>query len=172
MQLRPSAACVGGVEYLIWTLTAVLMLTGLVGTVLPLLPGTLLIAAAALLHKLLLPESLSWLAFGWVAAFAVLSVLADFGCTLLGTRLFGGTKWGMAGAGGGAVVGMFFSLPAIIVGSILGAVAAEKFVAKRTGGESLRAGAGAAIGFILGTVARVGCAVAMIAIFVVAVWPG
>jgi len=159
------------VEYFVWPLTVLLMLTGLVGTVLPLLPGTLLIFTATLLHKLLLPASLSWLAIGWIAAFALVSVAADIGGTLLGTRLFGGTKWGMAGAGGGAVVGMFFSLPALILGSIFGAMAAEKLGAKRTNREALRAGAGAAIGFILSTVARVSCAVAMVAIFVVAVWP-
>lgn len=158
-------------EYFVWSLTVVLMLIGLAGTILPLLPGTLLILAAVLVHKLLLPESLSWLAFGFIALFAALSVVTDVVCTLLGTRWFGGTRWGMAGAGGGAMVGMFISLPALILGSIFGAIAAEKFAAKRTSRQALRAGAGAAVGFILSTVARVGCAVAMVAIFVVAVMP-
>src|SRR5687768_15744109 len=110
-------------EYLVWTLTILLMLTGLAGTILPLLPGTLLILAATLVHMLLLPGSISWLAFGFIALFAVMSVATDIAGTLLGTRLFGGTKWGMAGAGGGAMVGMFISLPALILGSIFGAIA-------------------------------------------------
>jgi uncharacterized protein YqgC (DUF456 family) len=156
------------VEYFVWSLTALLMLVGLAGTFLPLLPGTLLILIAALIHKLLLPESISWIVFAWLAAFWVVSVLADIGCTLLGTRLFGGTKWGMAGAGGGAMVGMFFSLPALILGSILGAIAAEKLGAGRTNKEALRAGAGAAVGFILSTVVRCACGAAMIAFFLFA----
>ena len=49
----------GGVEYLAWSLTVLLMLVGLAGTFLPLLPGTFLILLAALVHKLLLPESIS-----------------------------------------------------------------------------------------------------------------
>jgi uncharacterized protein YqgC (DUF456 family) len=158
-------------EYFVWTLTVLLMLVGLIGTFVPLVPGTFLILLGALLHKLLLPVSISWWVFAWIAVFFLLSVAADIVCTLVGTKLFGGTKWGMAGAGGGAMVGMFFSLPALLLGIILGAVAAEKLGAKRTHGDALKAGAGAAIGFIASTVARLGCAIVMIGLFVIAVWP-
>lgn len=157
--------------YLVWMLTGLLMLAGLAGTLVPLLPGTLLILLAAVGHKLLLSESLTWAAIGWIAAIWLFSVVADLACTLLGARLFGGSKWGMAGAGGGALVGMFFSLPALVLGSILGAVAAEKLGARRSDGDALRAGAGAAFGFVLSTGARLGCAVVMIALFVTAAWP-
>jgi uncharacterized protein len=155
-------------EITTWSLTLVLMLIGLVGTFVPLLPGTTLILAAALIHKLVLPASISWVAFVWIAVFWLVSIAADIGCTLLGTRLFGGTKWGMAGAGGGAMIGMFISLPALILGSILGAMTAEKIFAGRTNREALRAGAGAAVGFILSAGARLGCAAAMIALFLIA----
>ena len=157
--------------YLVWTLTLVLMLVGLVGTLVPLMPGTLLILVATLVHKLLLPESISWGAFIWIALFFVISVVADIVCTLVGTRLFGGSKWGMAGAGSGALIGMFFSLPALLLGTILGAFAAEKLGARRSHGEAIKAGAGAAIGFVASAVARVGCALAMIALFLVAAMP-
>ncbi len=155
-------------EYLVWTLTILLMLAGLAGTLVPLLPGTFFILLAALLHKLLLPASLSWGVFAWLAGFWAASVLADIVCTLLGARLFGGSKWGLAGAGGGAMVGMFFSLPALVLGSILGAIAAEKLGARRSDRDALRAGAGAAVGFIFSAVARFGCGGAMIALFLVA----
>lgn len=155
-------------EYLVWTLTSVLMLIGLVGAIVPVLPSTLLILVAILIHKLILPASIGWVSFGWIAFFFVVSVLADIGCTLLGARLFGGTKWGMAGAGGGAMVGMFFSLPGLVLATVFGAMAAEKFAARRTYRDSLRAGAGAAVGFVLGTIARLVCAVIMIALFLVA----
>lgn len=155
-------------DYLVWALTISLMLLGLIGTIVPILPSTLLILGAVLIHKLLLPETLTWAAFGWITFFFVVSVVADIGCTLLGTRLFGGSKWGMAGAGGGAMLGMFFSLPALILGTIFGAMAAEKFAARRSHRETLRAGAGAAFGFVLSTIARLGCAIAMIALFFLA----
>lgn len=155
-------------DILIWSFTGILLLTGLVGCVVPLLPGTTLILAATILHKLLLPEQVSWAVIGWIALFWAISVAADFIGIIIGSRLFGGSKWGMTGASGGAFVGMFFSLPALLLGTFLGAVAAEKLLAKKSDEDSLRSGVGATIGFLLSTVARVACAVAMIALFVLA----
>ncbi|HYP17443.1 MAG TPA: DUF456 domain-containing protein [Opitutus sp.] len=157
-------------EIAVWCLTGFLMLVGFAGVIVPLLPGTTLILIAAIIHKLALPADLSWLAVGFVALFWLLSVIADFAGVLLGTRMFGGSKWGMAGASGGAFLGIFFSLPALLLGTIFGAMAAEKFVAKKTGKESLKAGVGAATGFVISTVARLACAFVMIALFLVAVW--
>ena len=156
-------------EIFAWSLAIILMVIGLIGSVVPLLPGTTLILLGALLQKWLLPDTLTWLAVGWIAAFWLLSVVADIGCTIVGTRLFGGSKWGMAGATGGAVVGMFLSIPALLLGTILGAVLAEKCFAKRTGQQALRAGAGAAVGFVLSIFARLGCALIMVALYVVSV---
>jgi uncharacterized protein len=153
-------------DILVWSVAILLILFGLIGSVVPLLPGTTLILVGALLQKWLLPDTLTWLAVGWIAGFWGLSVIADIGCTIIGTKLFGGSKWGMAGATGGAVVGMFVSVPALLLGTILGAVLAEKCLAQRTGGQALRAGAGAAVGFVLSIFARLGCALIMIALYV------
>jgi uncharacterized protein YqgC (DUF456 family) len=157
-------------DFVYWTLAILLILTGLVGSVVPLLPGTTFILLGVLLQKWLLSATLGWTAVGWIAAFWLLSVLADLGCTLLGTKLFGGSKWGMAGATGGALAGMFFSLPILILGTMLGATVAEKWKGKRSTEDALRSGAGAAVGFLLSTVAKLGCALAMVAFYAVSVW--
>lgn len=157
-------------EAVYWTLSILLILIGLVGSVVPLLPGTTFILLGTLLQKWLLPDTLSWTAVGWIIAFWLLSVIADVGCTLLGTKLFGGSKWGMAGATGGALAGMFFSLPALVLGSMFGAIVAEKWKGKRTTDEALRSGAGAAVGFLLSTIAKLGCALAMVAFYAVSAW--
>lgn len=159
-------------EYAVWAFTLLLTFIGVVGVIVPLLPGTTLILAAMVLHKLLLPDGWGWGALGWIGLIWAVSIVVDFLGVLLGTRLFGGTKWGMAGASGGALVGMFFSLPALILGTIFGAVVAEKYAAKKTHRESLRAGAGAAFGFVLSTFGRLLCAGLMVAIFLYAApWP-
>ena len=62
---------------------------------------------------------------------------------------------------------MFFSLPALLLGTIFGAVLAEKWGAKRTTEDAIKSGAGAAVGFLLSTFVKVGCAVAMIALYIV-----
>lgn len=154
-------------EIVTWTVTVLLMLVGVAGVLLPLLPGTTLILAAAILHRLLLPTDLTWTVVGFIAGFWLLSVIADFAGVLIGTRWFGGSKWGMAGASGGALVGVFFSLPALILGTIFGAMAAEKLLAKKTGGQSFKAGLGAATGFVISTVARLACATVMIGLFLI-----
>jgi len=149
----------------VWTFTTLCILAGLLGVLVPLIPGTTLILFAILLHKFLLPGSITWGMFGWIALAWFLSVVVDFVGVLIGTRLFGGSKWGMAGASGGAFVGMFFSLPALLLGTIFGAVVAERYAAKRTHRDSLRAGMGAAIGFVLSTGGRLLCAGVMVALF-------
>jgi uncharacterized protein YqgC (DUF456 family) len=68
-------------------------------------------------------------------------------------------------------VGVFFSLPALLLGTIFGAIAAEKLLAKKTDREALKAGLGAATGFVISTVARLACAVVMIGLFVIAALP-
>lgn len=156
--------------YLVWVLTVVLSVIGVAGVVVPVLPGTTLIMIAMLVHKLLLPADLSWAVLGWIAVVWVLSVVIDFLGVVLGAKLFGGGKWGMMGAGGGAVIGMFFSLPMLILGTVLGAVAAEKLIAKKSHKASLLAGAGAAVGFIFSTIGRLLCAFVMIALFLWAAW--
>lgn len=156
-------------EYLIWSMTASIILIGLIGSVVPILPGTTLILLGMLIPKFFFPESISWAVIGWITLFWIFSVIADFAGILIGSRLFGGSKWGMTGASGGAFVGMFFSLPALLLGTFLGAVAAEKFGAKKTDRQSLKSGVGATAGFLLSTVVRFGCAIAMIALFLLAV---
>lgn len=165
LQPAPSFACHGGMEIAVWTAVLLLMLVGLAGCVLPLLPGTTLILLAVLLQKWLLPDTLTWFAVGWVAGVWLLSVLADLGCTLVGTKLLGGGRWGMAGATGGALAGMFCSLPALLFGTALGAILAEKWLGNKTDEQALRAGAGAALGFLVSGFAKLACAIVMIGLY-------
>lgn len=155
-------------EIAIWSLTLVLMLIGVAGVIVPLLPGTTLILVAVIIHKLVLPGDLTWLSIGFIALFWALSIIADIAGVILGTKWFGGSKWGMAGASGGAFVGVFFSLPALILGTMFGAIAAEKLMARKTDRQALRAGFGAATGFVISTVARLACAGVMVALFLIA----
>lgn len=156
-------------EFAVWSLTLLFALVGLAGVIVPLLPGTTLILVGMVLHKLFLPDAVAWSALGWIAAIWFISVVVDFVGVLIGTKLFGGGRWGMAGASAGAIVGMFFSLPALLLGTVFGAVVAERYVAKKTHRESLLAGAGAAFGFLLSTAGRLLCGLLMIIAFLLSV---
>lgn len=159
-------------EYLVWTLTVSMLMIGLIGCIIPMLPGTTFILLGVVLHKFLLPDSISWAVVGWIAVIWFVSIIADFAGVMIGARLFGGSKWGMGGATGGAFVGMFFSLPALLLGTFLGAVAAEKLGAKKSHRDSLRSGVGATAGFLISTAARLACAMAMIALFAAVILSG
>ncbi len=153
---------------LAWSLTILLLTVGFVGVLLPLLPGTTLILVGVVLHKLLLPASISWWVVGSIALFWLLSLALDLAGVMIGTRLGGGSKWAMMGAGGGATIGAFVSLPALLLGTMLGAILAERLARKRNLRELLLAGAGAGLGFLLGFVGRLTCAVAMLGLCLVA----
>ena len=151
-----------------WSLTVLLLAGGLVGAVIPLLPGTTLILAGVVLHKLLAPASLSWLAVGGIALLWLLSLVLEVTGVMLGTRLGGGSKWGMLGAGGGALAGAMVSLPALLLGTVLGAILAERMSRRRNLRELLLAGMGAGLGFAFSYLSRLACALTMIGVFLLA----
>lgn len=139
---------------------------GIVGVLLPLVPGPVLILGAAIVHKLLLP---GWLSWGMIIALAVLTLVeraADILGTLSGARWMGATKWGLLGAAIGGLVGIFFGFVGLLIGPIIGAFVAEMLLARRRTQESFRAGVGAGVGIGVSTVARLAIALFMAALVV------
>ena len=155
------------IEILSWTLLVVLLLGGLVGVLLPILPGALIIFLGALLHKILTPEWLSWTTVALLGVLVLVERLLDFLGTMVGAKWLGATRWGIFGAVVGGIVGIFFGLPGLILGPVFGALVGEIIFARRSLRLSAKAGFGAAVGFGLSTVARVALALLMILIVIV-----
>jgi uncharacterized protein len=152
----------------ILALAVVLVVVGLAGVVLPGLPGTVLIFAGLLLAAW--ADGFARVGAATIAALGILTVASyfvDVVTMALGMRRLGATKRAMAGAAIGTVVGLFFGLPGLIVGPFAGAVAGE-LTAHRHLGRAGRAGVAAWIGFLVGTVVKVGLAFAMVGIFLAA----
>ncbi|MDP9254282.1 MAG: DUF456 family protein, partial [Verrucomicrobiota bacterium] len=130
-----------------WLVAIVLMAVGLIGTVLPIMPGTTIILAAVVLHRMMLgsEKSVGWGSIALLIVLTLTSYLFDFASGYLGARRFGATKWGIVGAVVGATVGIFFGLPGIFLGPVIGAIGGELIGGKRmlTAG---RAGWGTLIG--------------------------
>ena len=154
-----------------WTLTVALMLIGLVGTVVPLLPGTTIILAAAIVHHLALGEahSVGWWTIGGLVVLTVLSFVVDFVSGAIGAKKFGASRWGAIGGIVGAIVGIFFGLPGIFLGPLIGVLAGELL-----GGKGLLPAGKSTWGTLLGTTAGMVCKLAigalMIAWFLLAAW--
>lgn len=126
----------------------ILIFAGLLGTVIPMLPDTILIFAGAFLHRLMLGpvHSVSWTT---VIVLGILTIVAhglDFLSGSLGAKYFGATRWGAMGGVLGAIVGLFFGLPGVIVGPLAGVLLGEL-----VGGRGLAPATRSTLGTLLGT---------------------
>ena len=151
-----------------WMGAALLVLGGIVGLVLPTIPGTPLIFAGLFLAAW--AEDFTHVGLGTMVALALLALLSygvDFWATMFGAKKFGASKRAVFGALIGAVAGVFLGLPGVIFGPFIGAVIGE-LSAHRDLRQATRAGIGATIGFILGAALKFALAFAMIGIFVFA----
>jgi uncharacterized protein YqgC (DUF456 family) len=160
-------ACIG-----VWTLTLSLLVLGVIGSVLPLLPGPLLIFVAGVIHTLLRPESaMSWQGLVVLGLLTVIAYLFDFVSGAMGAKWFGASRWGIAGVFIGGIVGLFFSLPGLILGPIVGGLAFELLFAKKEMRPAMKSTWGTIVGTGAGLVLRLAISLAMVAVFFVdALW--
>jgi len=149
-----------------WLFTVVLFAVGLIGTVLPVFPGTTFILAGAIIHRIMLgPEkSIGWRSIAVLSLLTLATYALDFLSGYFGAKYFGATKWGMVGALLGAVIGIFFGIIGLFVGPVIGAIAGE-FLAGKKMTDAGRAGWGSLMGNLGGMIAKLGIGLAMIAIF-------
>ena len=153
-----------------WLITIVLFAVGLIGTVLPVLPGTTIILAGAIIHRVMLgPEkSIGWWSIVILVLLTLTTYALDFLSGYFGAKYFGATKWGMFGAVLGALIGIFFGIIGLFVGPAIGAIAGE-FIAGKKMIDAGRAGWGSLLGNIGAMLAKLIIALAMIIIFLVTV---
>jgi len=140
-------------ETAILVLTLLVMLAGLAGTLLPVVPGLPLMWLAFLGYGWLTGWSSYGAAFLTVTGLLVLlSMVVDYAASALGAKKFGASRPGLVGAVAGGILGLiFFSLPGLILGIFLGAMALEILVSRRDLGAALTAGLGALLGFLAGS---------------------
>jgi uncharacterized protein YqgC (DUF456 family) len=156
------------IAVLLWLAAVLLVAAGIAGLVLPGLPG-----AALILGGLVLAAWIEDFAFVGTLTLALLAVLAlltyavDFLAGILGARHFGASPRAMMGAMIGAVVGIFFGLPGLLLGPFVGAALGE-FSARRGMVAAGKAGIGATLGLAIGAAAKLALAFSMLAVFAAA----
>lgn len=148
-------------------LALLVMGVGVVGCVVPGLPGAPLVLGTAILHKLIFGESgAAWWILVLMALVTALSLVADYLATVYGAKRLGATWRGALGAVLGGVAGLFFLPFGILVGPFVGAFLLE-LAGRRHWKEASKAGLGATLGLLLGAAAKVAASIAMILIFAV-----
>ena len=155
------------VTALLWTLAVALVIVGIAGLVFPALPG-----APVLFGGLLLAAWAENFAYVGTKTLVVLGILAvmsygiDFIAGVFGAKRFGASPRALWGAALGALVGVFFGLPGVLLGPFVGAAVAELSLL-RTLTQAGRSGLGATLGLMLGAVAKLALAFSMVGLFVV-----
>ena len=149
-----------------WLVTIVLFALGLIGTVMPIVPGTTVILAGAIIHRVMLgpDKSIGWSTIALLVLLTLVTYLFDFLSGYLGAKYFGATKWGTIGAVLGAIGGLFFGIVGLFVGPVVGAVTGE-FIAGKRMIDAGRAGWGSLLGNIGGMIGKLIIALLMIVIF-------
>lgn len=143
----------------------IVMGVGLIGCLVPAIPGTPLVLAAAIGHRLYFGDaSASNLVLGLIILLSLVGLGLDYLASVLGARKLGATWRGVAGVIIGATVGLFFSLPGLILGPFIGAMLFEMMGGRETN-EAMRAGFGALIGVFVGALGKFACCGAMIGLF-------
>ncbi len=155
--------------YVGWIFSVTLIVVGLAGIILPVLPGVPLMWLGMVLMAWLDQfSSVGFWTLFWLGLLAAASVIVDFLATAEGARRFGAGRLAILGATLGLLFGLFFGLAGILLGPFIGAVAGH-LIGKATLDSSMRAGVGATLGVVAGTIAKGFIALIMLVWFA-AVW--
>lgn len=154
-------------------LAVILLLLGAAGTIFPALPGLPMMFGGAWLlaytSDYQVVGNVSLLVLGVVCAFGM---AMDFVASMLGAKYTGASREALWGAFIGGIVGIPFGLVGLVLGPLLGAALGE-LLEKRSVLLAGKVGVGTLIGFIIGTVAKIGSALVMLLVVVaqyVAAW--
>lgn len=153
---------------LLWVVSAALILVGLAGTVLPVLPGTVLVWAGILLGAWI--DDFTRVGMASVVVISVLAVLAwvlDYVAGLMGAKKAGASKLALLGAALGTVLGLFMGLVGVFFMPLVGAAVGE-YLAQKDQMRAVKVGVATWVGIMLGLIAKVVLAFIMVGIFAVA----
>ncbi len=135
----------------VWIISGgVLLLAGMIGCFLPVLPGPPLAFFGLLIQQL---KSSSPFSTKFLIVFLLITIgitLLDYIIPVYGTKKFGGSKYGIWGSTMGLLIGLFFGPVGIIAGPFIGALIGE-LLATSDPAQALKAATGSFIGFLAGT---------------------
>ncbi len=153
---------------LLWILCAALIVAGLAGTVLPVLPGTVLVWGGILLGAWI--DDFQRVGTTTLVVITVLAALAwvlDYVAGLLGARRAGASRQALLGAAIGTVAGLFMGVVGVLFMPLVGAALGE-YLAQKDQTRAVRVGVATWLGVMLGLLAKVVLAFVMVGLFVAA----
>ena len=153
---------------LLWVLAGILVLVGLAGTLLPVLPGVPLVFMGLLVAAWIENfQRIGWPTLTVLAVLTAIAIAVDIIATLLGATRVGASRLALLGAAIGSVVGLFFGLVGIFIFPFVGAVIGE-LIARKEMRQAAKVGVATWLGLLFGALAKLALALTMIGVFVVA----
>lgn len=152
----------------LWVLCVALILGGLVGTVLPLLPGTVLVWGGLVLGAWI--DDFTRVSLTTVSVISALALLAwalDYVAGLIGAKRVGASKQALIGAAAGTLLGLFMGLLGVLFMPLLGAAVGE-YLAQKDQKRAAQVGLATWVGIMVGLIAKVVLAFIMVGIFLAA----
>lgn len=146
----------------------ILLILGLVGTILPVLPGLLLSICGLLIYKFGTDAPLSMVYIWIFVALTAISTVLNYLIPAKTNRKYGGTRWGSVGSITGTLVGLFFFPPfGFFIGMILGVFVGELLHDSKDKKKAINSVKGAVIGFIFGAGFNFMVALAMLLVVII-----
>lgn len=145
----------------------ILCLIGIVGSILPVLPGPPFGWAGLLLLELtdVIPNNYWFLGITFVIAIGIFII--DYMMPAISTKKFGGSKSGAIGAIVGLIVGLLAPIPfGFLIGPFLGALIGELAFNKTEGKQAFKAAFGSFLGFLVSTFMKLMVSFIFLAIFI------
>jgi uncharacterized protein YqgC (DUF456 family) len=152
-------------DYVLLVLAIVLMILGIAGCLLPILPGPPLSYLGIVLLHLSRFADINRNLFIILGVVAIVVTVIDYIVPIWGTRHFGGSKYGMRGATVGLIIGLFLGPFGIIIGPFIGAVVGE-LLFRDDIKYALKAGFGSLLGFLTGVGLKLAASLLMTFYFV------
>jgi uncharacterized protein YqgC (DUF456 family) len=136
-------------DYVLLILGIILMLIGIIGCLVPVLPGPPLSYMGLIMLHVSRFGQFSTNVLIALAVVAIVVTILDYIVPIWGTRKFGGSKYGMRGATVGLIIGLFLGPVGIILGPLIGAIVGE-LIFKDDMKYAIKAGFGSLLGFLTG----------------------
>jgi hypothetical protein len=151
-------------------IATLLMLSGIIGSFLPVLPGPLTSWFGLLTLHLTDAVPMNWTFLIITLVIALAIWLLDYIIPAMGTKKFGGSKAGMIGTSVGLIIGLLAPIPGgIIIGPFLGAFIGE-MTNKNDSKIALKAAFGSFLGFLTSTFIKFIIAVIYFGLFIIKIW--
>ncbi len=148
-----------------------MVLLGIIGSFLPILPGPLTSWFGLLLLYMTKIIPMDWFFLGITLGLAILIWILDYFIPAIGTKRFGGTKYGIYGTTIGLLVGLISPIPfGMLLGAFFGAFLGELIYDSKDTNRAFKASMGAFIGFLASATIKFSIATVYVVLFLIKFW--